>query len=380
MSINQTPDLRGKLQFESDKGASYAKWLAMFLALLLVCWMGSGFIFPAELEDGPIYDTAIEPVTVEVMQSEADEVQLVLTAEGQSIPDRSTRIQAEATGLTVSVSAKRGAFVESGQEIGRIESRTVEAQLAQAEAQFQQTTDELERVEKLLTQGIATERQAMQARAAKAAAEASIVGIQEQLNNKIIRAPFAGRLNEMTLDEGEYINSGDMVAEILDNDPLSIVIQVPQQALGRLKQGQNAEVAFITGENRTGTVNFIGRNADSQTRTFRVEITVDNPQSEMPAGLSSRVKIPTGTARGHFISPAILSLGAKGELGVKTVNDKNEVVFNTVNIVRAQTDGVWITGLGNTAQIITVGQGFVSPGDIVTPIFDTQVTVGTVSN
>ncbi|MDP5359401.1 MAG: efflux RND transporter periplasmic adaptor subunit, partial [Paracoccaceae bacterium] len=150
-------------------------------------------------------------------------------------------------------------------------------------------------------------------------------------------------------------------------DPLTVVIQVPQQALSRIKTGQTAEVQFITGEERSGTVGFIGSNADQQTRTFRVEVTVDNPDSTMPAGLSARIAIPTGQARGHFISPAILSLGTNGDLGIKTVEPDNTVAFAPVQIVRAQTDGVWVTGLRETASIITVGQGFVNAGDVVDP-------------
>jgi multidrug efflux system membrane fusion protein len=114
-------------------------------------------------------------------------------------------------------------------------------------------------------------------------------------------------------------------------------------------------------------VGFIGGNADQQTRTFRVEVTVDNPDSVMPAGLSARINIPTGQARGHFISPAILSLGTDGTLGIKTVQADSTVAFAPVEIVRAQTDGIWITGLPEKADIITVGQGFVNAGDAVNP-------------
>jgi multidrug efflux system membrane fusion protein len=87
----------------------------------------------------------------------------------------------------------------------------------------------------------------------------------------------------------------------------------------------------------------------------------------MPAGLSARIAIPTGNARGHFISPAILSLGTNGELGVKVVDEDDIVDFRPIMIVRAQTDGVWVTGLDETSRIIIVGQGFVTSGDIVDP-------------
>lgn len=364
-------DLSGKLTFENDKGAGRSKWLAILLALLLVGWMGSGYIIPTEAEDVAEEEAPVRAIAVAVMDSVAQDIELVLTAEGQSAPDRSTNVQAKASGQVVSVSVQRGDLVTAGQEIGRLDSQTAAAQLEQAQTQLAQTQSDLERVSSLLENGISTENQVMQTRAANSAAEAAVIAAQERVDDSIIRAPFPGRLNDMTLDEGEFVNAGDVVAEILDNDPLTIVAQVPQQALSRLQKNQIAQVSFITGEMITGAVGFIGSNADAQTRTFRVEVTVPNPESVMPAGLSAQIAIPTGSARGHFISPAILSLGSSGELGVKTVVADDKVAFEPVSIVRAQTDGVWITGLAEEARIITIGQGFVNAGDVVDPKSET---------
>ncbi len=367
MPQDNLPDLNGQLKFQDDPGAGWSKWLAALFALVLVGWMGSGYILPSQPATESEEKPAARIVAVAVMPSEAEDVELVLFSEGQSIPDRDTMITSKVSGEVVSVSAERGDLVSAGQEIGRLDAATIEAQLVQAQTQLDQATSDLEKSTSLQRSGITTEDRVLQARAAKASAEAAVAAAKEQLENTVIRAPFAGRLNDLTLDEGEFVSSGDVVAEVLDNNPLSIVVQVPQQALSRLQKGQAAEVSFITGEVRNGTVAFIGANADSQTRTFRVEITVDNPDSEMPAGLSARIAIPTGSARGHFISPAILSLGTDGELGVKTVSKDNIVQFVPVSIVRAQTDGIWITGLPERADIITVGQGFVNAGDTVDP-------------
>ncbi|MCK0095059.1 efflux RND transporter periplasmic adaptor subunit [Yoonia sp. F2084L] len=368
MSPNNQPDLAGKLKFDDDNGAGRSKWIAGVLALILFGWMGSGYILPSQAaEDDVAQEPAPRAVVVAVMPSQAADVQLVLSAEGQSEPDRATMIKAEAGGQVSSVSVARGDLVTAGQELGRLDAGTFEAQLLQAETQLEQTTRDLNNAIALQERGVATDDRVSMARAANAAADAATTAAQEQLENTIIRAPFAGRLNDLTLDEGEYVDAGDIVAEVLDNDPITVVIQVPQQALSRIQNGQMAEVQFITGEERTGVVSFIGANADQQTRTFRVEVTVDNPDSVMPAGLSARIALPTGKARGHFISPAILSLDVSGELGIKTVEADNTVSFIPVSIVRAQTDGVWITGLPDDADIITVGQGFVNAGDVVDP-------------
>mgnify|MGYP001795302916 FL=1 len=367
MQEDKKPDLTGRLTFDSDAGAGRSKWIAILLALLLIGWMGSGFVFPSESVDAPDEASTSRTVAVAVMPSVAQDVGLVLTAEGQSVPDRIPGVRAEAGGQITDVSVGRGDSVTAGQEIGRIDAETTQAQLLQARTSLQQATRDFDNAVALQVRGIATEDRVTQARAAKAAADAALVAAQQQLDNTVIRAPFAGRLNELTLDVGEFVSNGDVVAEVVDNDPLTVVIQVPQVALSRIAQGQMAEVQFISGETRPGRVGFIGSNADQQTRTFRVEIEVDNPDSVMPAGLSARVAIPTGQARGHFISPAILSLGTNGDLGLKTVAADNTVAFREIEIVRAQTDGIWVTGLPENADIITVGQGFVNAGDVVDP-------------
>ena len=366
MSQDSAPDLTGKLTFESDKGAGLSKWVSIILMLAMVGWMTSGYFAPAE-ETDVAEENVAKLVTVAVLPSAAMDVQLTLAAEGQSVPDRATDIRAKAGGQVTQVMVERGDLVAAGQEIGRVDSETIAAQLLQAQTQQEQASRDYENAVALQARGIATEDRVSQARAAQAAAEAAVTAAQEQLENTIITAPFSGRLNDLTLDEGEFVTSGDTVAEVVDNDPLTVVVQVPQQALSRLSKGDAATVAFITGENRDGVIGFIGSNADSQTRTFRVEVIVDNPESEMPAGLSARIEIPTGQARGHFVSPAILSLGVNGDLGVKFVGEGNIVGFSPVEIVRAQPDGIWVTGLPEQVDIITVGQGFVNAGDEVNP-------------
>ncbi|WP_424177391.1 efflux RND transporter periplasmic adaptor subunit [Yoonia sp. TsM2_T14_4] len=362
------PDQTGKLQFDTDKGAGRSKWIAGLFALALIGWMGSGVILPsADPDAGVVADAPDRAVSVAVMDSVAQNVPLVLTAEGQSIPDRAGTLRAKADGQIASVAVSRGDLVSAGQEIARIDASIAEAQLLQAQTQLAQVQRDYDNALALQDRGIATEDRVSQARAVRAAAEAAVTSAQDQLDNTIVTAPFAGRLNDLTVNTGESVENGMVVAEVLDNDPLTVVVQVPQQALSRLQTGQDAQVSFITGEQKAGTIAFIGANADRQTRTFRVEIVVDNPDSVMPAGLSARVSMPTGQARGHFVSPAVLSLGTNGELGVKTVDADNRVVFSTVQIVRAQTDGIWIAGLPEQARIITVGQGFVNQGDHVEP-------------
>jgi multidrug efflux system membrane fusion protein len=124
-------------------------------------------------------------------------------------------------------------------------------------------------------------------------------------------------------------------------------------------------VTFATGQTRQGKIRYIAARADEDTRTFRVEVALPNPNGEIPSGISAEAKIPMGSVMAHFVSPAALSLNDEGKLGIKTVDEHDRVAFHPASIVRSSVDGAWITGLPAHARIITLGHGFVQIGEQV---------------
>ena len=357
-----------RLSFRDDGGASRSTWIAAGLVLLIVAWMGSGFVLPAEDAAAPEeVTTGIEPVAVAVARSSSEQVTLYFQAEGQALPDRDTSIRAEASGDVSEVLVRKGEDVTDGAVIARLSADRAEADLARAREELAGARREFDNANALLDRGIATVDRVSNARTALAAAEASVAAAQEALDSLAIKAPFAGRIETLTLDPGEFVQAGADVGRIVDNRPLTVAIQVPQQALGRIRNGQTASVSFITGEEREGTVSFVGTSASAETRTFLAEITVANADGAIPAGISAEVRIPTGTAEAHFVQPSTVSLSPDGRIGVKTVDNDNRVVFHPIQIVRAEIDGLWATGLPADARIITVGQGFVNQDEVVAP-------------
>jgi len=155
------------------------------------------------------------------------------------------------------------------------------------------------------------------------------------------------------------------VATIVDNDPLVVSVRITQQDVSALKLGQSASVTFATGQQRDGNIRYIAARADEDTRTFRVEVELPNPNGEIPSGISAEARVPTGTLLAHYVSPAALSLNDEGKLGIKTVDEHNKVTFHTASIVLSDVDGAWITGLPPQARIITLGHGFVQIGEEV---------------
>lgn len=365
-----------ELSFQDDKGASRSTWIAIFLVVAIIGWMGSGYLLPSDDESAPqAGETRVEPVAVAIQQSTTAPVTLFFQAEGQAQPDRDTSIRAKTSGDVAEVLLMEGEDVENGAVVARLSATRAEADLSRAREELARAQREFDNASQLLERGVATGDRVSQARATLAAAEASVTTAEEAIEFLEITAPFAGRIESLTLDAGEFVQAGAEVGRIVDNRPLTVAIQVPQQALGRIESGQTATVTFITGEEREGRVSFVSTAANSETRTFLTKITVPNEDGSIPAGISAEIRVPTGEAEAHFVQPSTISLSPEGRLGVKTVGDDDKVVFHPIEIVRAEIDGLWVTGMPDTSRIITVGQGFVSEGETVAPSTDESQTL-----
>lgn len=356
-----------RLEISSDEGAQRSTWIASAITLAILLWMGSGLVWPSEDPGTPEAASGPEAVAVTAELSEAAPVTLIFEARGQSLPQRDTIMRAEAAGDVAELFVSLGDTVEAGAPIARLRNEAAEADLAQARQALDAAQRDLDNAETLLERGVATVDRLQQARTAFTQAQARFTAAEEAAANTAIDAPFAGRIEALRIDTGEFVQAGTEVGRIVDTTPLTVSFEVPQQELSRLSSGQTARVQFITGETAQGAVTFVGRSAASATRTFPAEISIPNADGAIAAGLSAQIEIPIEEVMAHFVAPSVISLDPVGRLGVKTVGEDDIVQFHEIEIVRAEIDGIWVSGLPETVRLITVGQGFVSDGEPVRP-------------
>ncbi len=340
--------------------------IALSMALFIIIWMASGVLRTSE--ENSVSATNSESSQKMLVQTEmqtAQKVQLSLTVQGQVEPSREVEIRSDIPGRITEVLVEEGEWVESGTVLVRMDMEDRRIKLEKEKALLQSRQKNYTRVQALATGNFQSESGLEDAYTALKAAEASVAQIEFEINKLDIKAPFSGVLDIRMVEQGSHVQANGEVARFVDNSPLVVVVPVAQQNIQQISLGVEADVIFATGETRHGVVRYISPLASESTRTFRVEIAVDNADRAIPAGISAEVKIPTEEVAGHFISAANLSLDSSGQMGVKVVNTANTVAFYPVSIIQAATDGVWINGLPKTAQIITVGQGFVEAGEEV---------------
>lgn len=344
--------------------------IAATIALALVLWMASGLLRPDGGQGvGGASDTPqTAPVTVQVRSQSAQTVTRYLTNQGQTEADRLVTVKAQTAGRLAEVGAAEGSRVVAGDLLARIAMDDRRARLREAEALVAQRESEYRAAENLGASGYQARVRVDEAKAALEAARARLAAIREDIGHTEVRAPFAGYLEERPTEVGDFLDVGSPVAVVADLDPIVVSVRVAQQRIGQLEEGAEAEVRLADGRRVSGTVRYLARTADADTRTFRVEVAVPNADAAIRAGLSAEVRIPLGQVSAHFLSPALLTLDDDGRLGVKAVTADDRVAFHPVELVRAEADGVWVTGLPDSARLITVGQGFARPGETVRPV------------
>jgi multidrug efflux system membrane fusion protein len=351
----------------------------------------------AEAEDT---DTRVH---VTARRSEAEAAENAVLLRGRTEALRDVDVASETSGRVMSEPLRAGAYVEEGTVMCEIDPGTrltalaeaeaglatararlpeAEAQLAGARAQLAAAEIDANAASRLSESGFGSETRAASATAVRESAQAAIQSAQagvaqaqsgirsaeatvtraeEEIERLTITAPFSGYLESDTAELGALLQPGALCATIIQLDPIKLVGFVPEAQVDRVELGATAGARLASGREVIGQVTFLSRSADEQTRTFRVEITVPNPDVTIRDGQTAEILIQTDGVMAHLLPMSAMTLNDDGQLGVRVVED-GLVRFVPVRMLRDTATGVWLAGLPEVADVITVGQEFVTDG------------------
>lgn len=351
-------------------------------------------------------------IRVIALKSLARQIDSAVVLRGQTEAARSVEVRAETSGQVVSEPLRKGSYVTADQLLCQIDVGTREATLAEANARLaeaqarvpeaQARLDEaMARLDeakindnaaaKLSEGGFASETRVASAqasvRAAEAAvasaksglqstgagiqsAEAAIAGVEKDIERLKITAPFEGLLETDTAELGSLLQPGGLCATVLQLDPIKLVGFVPEIEVDRVEIGALAGARLAGGQEVQGRVTFLSRSADKTTRTFRVEIQVPNSDLSIRDGQTTEIIVAAEGAKAHLLPASALTLNDDGDLGVRTVDSNNLAQFVQLKLLRDTASGVWVAGLPDEANVITVGQEYVTDNVAVLPTFE----------
>ena len=351
--------------------------IAFAIAAVAVGWVASGELLgdgdpeaskaPAQLSN------AREVPMVRVRHLQAEPHADVLSVQGRTAAQRVVVLRSETHGPIEEILVDKGARVEAGQTLARIAPHDRPARLTEAQALVEQRRIELSAAEELSERGHRAQTQVAAARAAWEQAQALLRQAEVALRTTEIRAPFAAIVDDRMVEDGDYLQDGSEVLRLIELDPLKVVGSVNEQQIGALRTGMPARVRLISGESAEGEISFIAAESRDATRTFRVEVSVPNPEGRLRAGVTAQIAFPLEERPAHLITSSVLALSDDGILGVKLVDTEDRVTFHPVEILRDTSRGMWVSGLPEEVSLITVGQEFVDAGQHVRPVTESEV-------
>ncbi len=188
-----------------------------------------------------------------------------------------------------------------------------------------------------------------------------------ELNRTEVKAPFRGYV-EKIIKPGNYLNRGEICAVIIELDPVTFIAEVPEAEIKTIIKGQIVSIQLVTGEIIKSSLSFVSKSATPSTRSFRVEAEVENPNGLIRDGITATMQISTNKILATKIAPSIMLLSDAGSLGVRVVDNAAVVKFIPIKILEDTQDGIWVSGIQNSSNLIVRGQGYVENGQQVIPI------------
>ena len=346
-----------------------SRLIAILLVVGTVIWIGSSYMTGDDATDQTAAnDTASESETakplasVRTITSKAVDHVDHLRITGRTEAVISVEIRAETEARVVEIGAIKGQAIQKGDLIARLDIGDRQARVAKARALVAQRELEHSAAESLAQKNYRSKTGVAQALALLEEARADLTIARTELGNTEIRAPFDGIVEERPAEVGDLLSIGDPLATLIQGDPMLVVAHVPEHSIRAIDLGQLATVTLFDGSTHDGIVRYTARVSDNDTRTFRVEVEMENADLRIPDGMTAQLEIPVGTKRAHQVTSSVLTLNDEGELGVRAIVDDNKVDFLPVELQGGSRDRIWIGGLPEEFELIVVGHDWVKEG------------------
>ncbi len=346
-----------------------AIYIAIFEREALVAFAHGEEVVEASTEAAVSDDVADRPpVSVLVLSSVAQGVDSGIVLRGRTEAVRNINVRSETSGLVISDPLRKGALVKKGQLLCELDAGTRGVAITEARARLAEAEINERAATSLAEKGFGSKTTASASRAALESAQASVERAEKEIERVRITAPFDGLLESDTAELGSLLQPGLLCANVIQLDKVKLVGFMPESEVSKVKLGARAGARLVGGQTAKGVVTFVSRSADPTTRTFRVEIEVANTDLTIRDGSTAEIFIAFSGEKAHLVPQSALTLNDSGALGIRTVVD-GIAKFYEVRIVRDTVNGIWLSGLPETVDVIIVGQEYVIDGRRVTATY-----------
>ncbi|MHA7899921.1 MAG: efflux RND transporter periplasmic adaptor subunit [Henriciella sp.] len=315
----------------------------------------TGSTLSETVKEETLQEVIVSPVTLSPHQ-------VIASLKGSTEPDREVIVRSETMGTVSNASVREGQLVGQGAVLCGLDIESRAARIAEAEAAVASAQLEYDAASQLEEKGWTTSNRAAATKASLDGAQAALAAAKIELEKTRIKAPFRGIFETRMAERGDFLSVGAPCGRVVDLDPIIVAVDATEAQMGAIDPSQPVQVSLSTGISATGTVRYLASTASAQTRTFRVEIDIPNPDYEIAAGLTATVRLGLGEVPAALMTPANLVLHDDGRVGVRYVDDQDVVQFAEVSVVDDAPNGIWVSGIPEGVNLLAAGQDYLREG------------------
>ncbi len=324
---------------------------------------------------GPAEDTTKETlnrIRVRTMDYAKQDFALTGRFSGEVKPQKQVNLSFNIPGKIERFYFDEGDSVKKGQLLAQLEQQDYKTVLDQSQVQWEKTKRDFERSQRLWKEGSIQEQIVQDAETGFKASQAVLEAADLNLKHCLMFAPFSGHVAFRFGEEKEMAAPGQVVFTLMNFSRIIVELGVPERSVGRLKEGQTANIVAqsLEEEHFAGRVSHVAVSAFPDSRLFKVEIEINNPNLKLKPGMTASVGVITDTIPEAFVFPIDVSVLRKGERVIFLLDGEKAALFVLKDYLISGENLIIRDSLPAAGQIIIDGQDVLFDRMLVTVIED----------
>jgi len=352
-----------KLEFKQRK-SPVSKTIGILIIFLIIFWFIPFKNKESEISPNEIKSSSTASVLYK--KSQESDFNKVYTINSSSVENNTTTAKSLENGVVKKIYIKEGDFIESNKKIVSFENKELSSEHERNAFEMKKTEKDYLNALSLFEKGIISQNALENLELNLSSTKDKFTKSSERIKDLEHFSKISGVVSKILKVEGEEVSINEPIIEIKEIDPIKFIGYVSQKIYKDISIDDNVSVV-IENKKIPGVIKRISKIGDTSTRTFPIEVIVENQDLSIPVGLSAKIEITLQKQKAHIIPGSSLVMSKEQIIGINTVKN-NKVKFYPVEIISSDINGVWVSNIPEKINLIVSGQNFVTDGDMVNQI------------
>jgi membrane fusion protein (multidrug efflux system) len=312
-------------------------------------------------------DSVPTATSVSVSILKAETFKNYIDVQGRVDADENVSLSTEMPGTITKINVSAGDAVSKGQVLAETDSRAINQQISDLQTNSDLVNQIYNKQKNLWDQKIGTEIQFLQAKTNKESMEKKLAALQEQLRMSKIISPIDGTVDAVDVKLGQMVAPGVPAIRVINFSNLKIKADVSENYASKIRKGSPVIIRFPdTHDSLSTTVNFVSRAINNSTRSFTVEVLLNDKKEYHPNMVAKLSINDYQSAKPVIIVPVRIIQKDENSAQFVYLSVNGKAKKQLVTIGKEYNGKAEITnGLKEGDQAVTAGYDIINEGDAI---------------